>query len=75
MVGDSFIYPVKEFAVDTESGGIVVLEFDIGAGKGDYFGTGGGANGEIMHTCTCTCTCIWWVIHVDVDGYGGFRWL
>ena len=28
MIGDSFIHPVKEFAVDTESGGIVALEFE-----------------------------------------------
>ena len=30
VVGDSFIHPVKEFAVDSESGGIVVLELKRG---------------------------------------------
>jgi hypothetical protein len=28
VIGDSFIHPVKEFAVDTGSGGIVALEFE-----------------------------------------------
>ena len=46
MVGDSFIHPVKQFTVDSSSGGIVVLEFDIGKGEG--MGSGAGGNGKCM---------------------------
>ena len=43
MVGKSSIHPVKKFNVNTESGGKVVLEFDIATGreKGHGSATGG----------------------------------
>ena len=50
MVGDSFIHPVKEFTVDSGCGGIVVLEFDIGASGNEGIGTGAGANGTRLYT-------------------------
>ena len=47
MVGDSFIHPVKEFTVDSGCGGIVVLEFDIVAGRSEGIGIEG--NGTYVY--------------------------
>ena len=56
VVGKSSIHPVKRFNVNTESGGKVVLEFDVATGREKSHGSATGG----VYECDG-------IVHVSVD--------